>query len=415
MKSSIRILRKSLVFVYRNIVLPAKHFILFVFTTPRVVAVLSAVLVIAILAVLDYFFFISRAETNWMTFIASVHGIFLDSVIFCLVGIALFGFRDRRVRIERYCEELEDFRFANSREAIIRKESIIRRLSRLKAKIPEMKGIVLTGANLTDLRLDGALLAGSRIESVDFTNARLDHSKFNEYTAGTNGDGGLVSEKAVCTKAVFRGAALCDADLRGLDLQELDFEKAALKRSKIDFANLRKSNFRFADFEETACKESDFRGADLYESVFKGANLSNALFGPSDETEHDTRLCAKLAHAHMAKSNLREATLNYTDMSHADLSGAILFKAKMKNVNLGWARLADAYLREADLEGADFVETDLTGADLFRANLRGAKNLTIEQLERVKSLYLAGIDPELVDKITKKGLAHILTGKKKGA
>jgi uncharacterized protein YjbI with pentapeptide repeats len=401
-------MRKSLNFIVKNILVPVRRSILFVITPPRVVAVTSIILVCLILALLDYNFFLSRQNINWLTLIASVHGIFFDSVIFCLVGIAFFGFRDRRIRIERYYEELDDFRFSDSREGVLRKESLIKKLSKLNAKTADMKGIILTGANLAGLKLSGAHFAGSKLEKVDFSKTMLNHSKFDE-AGKKNGDNHALLGKADCAKTIFKGALLCDSDMKGMDFEELDFEKASLKRSRIASANLRKTNLRFADLEDTKCEEADFRGADLYESVFKNANLAHAIFSQVKDKSWDSGSCAKLTHSHMVKSNLREAMLSYTDMSHADLTGAKLFRAKMKSVNLGWAVLADAVLREADLEGADFLEADLKGADLYRANLRGAKNLSIEQIKSVKTLYLAGIDPELIDKITKSGLSHLLT------
>jgi uncharacterized protein YjbI with pentapeptide repeats len=347
-----------------------------------------------------------------MSLVASVHGIFFDVIIFSLVAIAFFSFRDRSARITKYYEELEDFRFWDSREGIIRKESIIKRLSRLKARPPEMKGIILSGANLSGLKLDGAQLAGSRLERVDFSNTSLNHSRFIEYSQGQNGNQKSLAGIADCTKTVFKGATLCDSDLAGMNLEALDFEKASLARSRITLANLKKATLRFANFEDSRCEQSDFRGADLYESIFKNANLKSAVFSQAKDKTWEDGLCAKLSHVHMVKTNLREATLSYTDMTHADLSGALLFKAKMKGVNLGWAHLVDAVLREADLEGADFLEADLKGADLYRANLRNVKNLSIDQLKSVKTLCLAGIDPELLDLIAKSGLTRLLTGKK---
>ena len=65
----------------------------------------------------------------------------------------------------------------------------------------------------------------------------------------------------------------------------------------------------------------------------------------------------------------------------------------------------DAYLKGADLEGANLVDanlkganlekTDLTGANLVGADLNGARNITIDQLSKVKTLHLADLDPNL--------------------
>ena len=44
--------------------------------------------------------------------------------------------------------------------------------------------------------------------------------------------------------------------------------------------------------------------------------------------------------------------------------------------------------------GADFEN-----ASLYKADLRGAKGLTVEQLSKVKTLYLAKFDDEILEQI----------------
>jgi hypothetical protein len=41
----------------------------------------------------------------------------------------------------------------------------------------------------------------------------------------------------------------------------------------------------------------------------------------------------------------------------------------------------------------------MKGADLWEARLQGAKNLTVEQLSTVKTLYNAHLDPPLQEQI----------------
>ncbi len=53
-------------------------------------------------------------------------------------------------------------------------------------------------------------------------------------------------------------------------------------------------------------------------------------------------------------------------------------------------------------------------ADLFRANLEGVSDLTIEQLSKVKTLYKAKLDPELMKQVKEK-YHHLLEEPKKKA
>jgi uncharacterized protein YjbI with pentapeptide repeats len=63
----------------------------------------------------------------------------------------------------------------------------------------------------------------------------------------------------------------------------------------------------------------------------------------------------------------------------------------------------EANMRNCYLMGADFEN-----ASLYKADLRGAKGLTIEQLSKAKTLYLAQFDDELLDQI--KTELHELVG-----
>jgi uncharacterized protein YjbI with pentapeptide repeats len=80
------------------------------------------------------------------------------------------------------------------------------------------------------------------------------------------------------------------------------------------------------------------------------------------------------------------------DLIRANLSGADLIGANLREANLIRANLIGANLREADLiranlSGADLIranlrEADLSGADLIGANLREA-NFTVELKDTV--------------------------------
>jgi BTB/POZ domain-containing protein KCTD9 len=56
-------------------------------------------------------------------------------------------------------------------------------------------------------------------------------------------------------------------------------------------------------------------------------------------------------------------------------------------------------LMEANLKGCYLMGADFENASLYKADLRGAKGLTIDQLVKVKTLYLAKFDDELLEQI----------------
>ncbi len=150
----------------------------------------------------------------------------------------------------------------------------------------------------------------------------------------------------------------------------------------------------------------NLEGADLWE-----ANLEGAIISQSN-----------LVGAQLAKANLQRAGLLWTD-----LQGASLLSADLRGAYIGGANLADAFLSSANLqgahlEGANLIHADLRRANLQNANLRGSnlqeadltgaklqgvKNLTIEQLSVVKTLYKAELDPELMEQVKEK-YPHLL-------
>jgi uncharacterized protein YjbI with pentapeptide repeats len=54
---------------------------------------------------------------------------------------------------------------------------------------------------------------------------------------------------------------------------------------------------------------------------------------------------------------------------------------------------------EANLKNSYLMGADLENASLYKADLRGAKGLSIEQLSKVKTLYLAQFDEEIFSQV----------------
>ena len=117
-----------------------------------------------------------------------------------------------------------------------------------------------------------------------------------------------------------------------------------------------------------------------------------ALKGEADLYGADLR-GADLREANLYGADLRGANLYGADLRGAYLRGAYLYGANLRGADLREADLygADlrgAYLREADLYGADLREADLYGADLRGADLYGA-DLRGANLCRAKGTYMA--------------------------
>ena len=116
---------------------------------------------------------------------------------------------------------------------------------------------------------------------------------------------------------------------------------------------------------------------------------------------------AKLIHVNLEGVNFFNANLEgvklgrifdnipVTNLKMAYLGKANLIGADLKQVNLQGARLQEANLKGADLKLANLEGVNLKGANLEETNLKRAKNLTVDQLSKAKTLYNAKLDEDL--------------------
>jgi uncharacterized protein YjbI with pentapeptide repeats len=114
--------------------------------------------------------------------------------------------------------------------------------------------------------------------------------------------------------------------------------------------------------EETARNWNKWRKQEPgIKADLSGANLSRANLRETD-----------LSNSNLRGTNLSEADLIDSDMSGADLAGASLVWAKLYRVNLFGADLSRANLVRALLSDADLSEALLNDADISEANLSQA-------------------------------------------
>ena len=91
----------------------------------------------------------------------------------------------------------------------------------------------------------------------------------------------------------------------------------------------------------------------------------------------------------------RETTGNHRRNDPLNLTSARLYGANMRGANLCGVRLNFADLRFADLREADLRGAELERADLDRTDLRGAKNLTENQVRETNNFKRAFLPEHL--------------------
>ncbi|MGD1986016.1 MAG: pentapeptide repeat-containing protein [Desulfobacterales bacterium] len=172
-----------------------------------------------------------------------------------------------------------------------------------------------------------------------------------------------------------------------------DFREQYVTKLPENYWKIKQSD-RLNAIEGALLKKADLRFADIYQAFVVKANLRNSKLKGARLRESDFR-----------NADLRGANLKLADLRQGDFQGADFREAKMTEVNLGDADLRGAQLGFANLKRTDFNNAKLTGADLRCADLRDAKNLSIEDLKTVKSLYRAKMDEDVRQQLLKSNQA----------
>jgi hypothetical protein len=147
-------------------------------------------------------------------------------------------------------------------------------------------------------------------------------------------------------------------------IHEINLVNCYLPRTNLNYVNLKSSNLNSANISQSSLIEADLENARLNQTNFENSNLNQV----------------NLKGAYASGANFKDAFL-----IKSQLEGAFLIKACFNN----------AFLMEANLQNAYLMGADFENASLYKADLRGAKGLTVEQLAKVKTLYLAKFDDEI--------------------
>ncbi|MDH5475263.1 MAG: pentapeptide repeat-containing protein [Cyclobacteriaceae bacterium] len=148
------------------------------------------------------------------------------------------------------------------------------------------------------------------------------------------------------------------------DIFEINLVNSFLSKTNLNYVNLKDSNLNTANLTNSFLIETDLRNTRLNQTVFENANLNQA----------------DMRGAYASGANFKDAYL-----IKANMEGAFLIKTNFYN----------AFLMEANLQGSYVTGADFENASLYKTDLRGAKGLTIEQLQKAKTLYLAKFDEDI--------------------
>jgi hypothetical protein len=156
-----------------------------------------------------------------------------------------------------------------------------------------------------------------------------------------------------------------------------------LNRHKIFEINLVNSYLARTNLNYVNLKGSNLNSANISQSFLIEANLENT----------------RLNQTNLENSNLNQVNLKGAYASGANFKDAFLIKAQFEGAFLIKANFNNAYLMESNLCNCYLMGADLENASLYKADLRGAKGLTVEQLSKAKTLYLAKFDDDVLEQI----------------
>lgn len=151
-------------------------------------------------------------------------------------------------------------------------------------------------------------------------------------------------------------------------IYEINLVNCYLARTNLNYVNLKSSNLNSANISNSSLIET---------------NLENT----------------RLNQTNLENSNLNQANLKGAYASGANFKDAFLIKSQFENAFLIKTNFKNAFLMEANLQNSYLMGADFENASLYKADLRGAKGLTIEQLTKAKTLYLAKFDDDLLEQI----------------
>ena len=151
-------------------------------------------------------------------------------------------------------------------------------------------------------------------------------------------------------------------------IHEINLVNCYLPRTNLNYVNLIGSNLNSANVSQSSLIEANLENARLNQTNFENSNLNQV----------------NLKAAYASGANFKDSFL-----IKAQMEGAFLIKASFNN----------AFLMEANLQNAYLMGANFENASLYKADLRGAKGLSVEQLSKVKTLYLAKFDDEILEQI----------------
>jgi len=281
-----------------------------------------------------------------------------------------------------------DFNGANLNNAAFRDSSLDNSVSFRNAKL---QNAVFENTKLGDVTFKGADLTNASITygkqdandysmyfDGDFTNSTLRNATFKNVKMTENLNNSFASADLTNIKidgAVFKGNTFTNTNLSGaiitnsvMDFSRLgnsDFTNARLKNVAFRVTSLRNADFSGAKLEKIFLVQTDLEGANFSNASLAGVNLGNNCY---------EQQCAYFSGTNFTGANLKGVSFQGAIL---DGSSRAPFSFSLSGTNSGDASI----FLNADLEGANLSNARLNGVDFSRANLAKVKFQGVESAD----------------------------------
>jgi len=199
-------------------------------------------------------FWIEEPSDFFRDVLVEAHGMLMDILIFTILIVFINVVREKRLKIERYKEEIDDYRNWNEMTASYRLAGILRRISRYEVKELNLSDCNLKNGRLPYIFLEKANLAYTVLEEANLYLARCHGAIF--YEANLKG--------ANLRNADLRNAVLRNAVLWGLNSESVPNRASSIinepSNARTLIANLKNADLTGADLTGAKIKIGQYKG-----------------------------------------------------------------------------------------------------------------------------------------------------------
>lgn len=214
------------------------------------------ILIAGVVITLSFPHYSGHVNYFYENLLVEAHGMIFDLLVIGILLVWLNKVGERRLRIRRYQEEVDDFRHWINEEASFRIAGDIKRLNKdgvfsIDLYNCHLKNVNLNYVNLTNSNMNYINLEDSSLQNANLSNVRLNQANLQN--------------------AKLQGAKMKNAQLSGANLQFTTPIKADMSGSNLIKAKLKGAVMIDCILSDSMLAGADFTDANLFKTDFRGA------------------------------------------------------------------------------------------------------------------------------------------------